>query len=348
MAKTSKLSLLGVSAFCESMASMLDAGIEISEALSLLKQKGKGSGTLNEGIEIMRQQVEEGSSLKQAMEASGMFPDYALEMVEAGEATGRSEDVLNRLADYYGRQHSLSEKVRATIIYPLALIVLIIIVLFLMLKKVLPAFSDVYETLTGSLSESSYAYIDQAYLFCRIALYLMSALVLIVAIAYILYKCGFKKQITSLLRIFPSASKILEDMGLYRFTSAYEVFLSSGFMQDEAVLKAASMADHEEVEKKISDLQKQMTEGHGFAYSANESGLYEPIYARMLIPAEKSGKTEDALKRLSGLLSDSVMTSSDALLNSLESVLSGVLMVTVAVALLSVMLPLIGIMNSIG
>ena len=173
-------------------------------------------------------------------------------------------------------------------------------------------------------------------------------LIIVIAIAYILYRSGFKKQVSRLLKLIPGASHIFRDLALYRFTSAYEVFLSSGYLQDEAVSKAAMMADNEEVENSIALLKKLMEEGHGFAYAANESELYEPIYARMLIPAEKSGNTEDTLKRLSSLLSDSVMTSSDRLLNSLESLLSGILMVTVAIALLSVMLPLIGIMSGIG
>ena len=82
--------------------------------------------------------------------------------------------------------------------------------------------------------------------------------------------------------------------------------------------------------------------------SANEASLYEPVYGRMLIPAEKSGNSDAALARLVDLLSENVKTTSDRLLNSLESLLSAVLMVTVAIALLCVMLPLIGIMNSIG
>lgn len=348
MASKNKLSLLGVSAFCESMASMLNAGIEISEAASLMKQKGEHNGQLNEGLEVIEKVLQEGSTLKDAMEKSGMFPEYALQMVEAGEATGKSEETLKRLSSYYASQHSLKEKITSTIVYPLAMIVLIIIVLFLMLKLVLPAFSDVYETLTGSLSQSSYSYINYAFLFCRIALIVMSILVVVVGAGYFLYGHGFKKQISALLSRFPAAANILENLALYRFTSAYEVYLSSGFMQDDAIVKAAQMCDHPVVNEKIEKTKKSMDEGNGFGRSANDAELYEPVYGRMLLPAERSGDMEGTLKRLSDLLSESVMTSSDRLLGSLESILSGVLMLTVAIALLCVMLPLIGIMNSIG
>ena len=64
MGKTKQLSLLGISAFCESMASMLDAGIDITEAASLLKQNGKKNGALNEGIDQIEKSLSEGSSLR--------------------------------------------------------------------------------------------------------------------------------------------------------------------------------------------------------------------------------------------------------------------------------------------
>ena len=348
MARTEKLSFLGISAFTESMASMLEAGIENSEAISLLRQKEKNGGALDQGLQVMEGKLSEGASLSEAMIESGMFPDYALEMVKAGEATGKSEDVLKRLSSYYASQHSLKEKIRSTIVYPLAMIVLIIIVLFLMLKMVLPAFSNVYETLTGSLSQSSYSYIEYAYLFCRIALVVMVVLVLAVIAGFILYRCGFRKQVSSVLKLLPGAKNILENLALYRFTSAYEVYLSSGYMQDDALDKAMAMAEEESVVNKLKQVKAKMAEGHGFAMSANEASLYEPVYGRMLIAAEKSGTSEAALARLVDLLSENVKTTSDRLLNSLESLLSAVLMVTVAIALLCVMLPLIGIMNSIG
>ena len=86
-----KLDNLGVSAFCESMGMMLRAGIQTDEAIDLL-QSGKelSGGVLEEGLAVMKTQVDQGRGLAAAMQESGMFPDYALRMVEAGE-TGESE-----------------------------------------------------------------------------------------------------------------------------------------------------------------------------------------------------------------------------------------------------------------
>ncbi|MBQ2582904.1 MAG: type II secretion system F family protein [Erysipelotrichaceae bacterium] len=348
MARNEKLDLLGVSAFCESLGLMVKAGIQVSEAIGLLEQKQEKNGILESSIESMEKSLEEGNSLKDAMEKTGLFPDYALRMIAMGESTGKLEDVLFRLAAYYQKQDQIAQKIRSALIYPLAMLAMIIVVLLVMLKTVLPAFSGVYQTLTGSLSASSYRYINYAYLFCRIALYVMIAIVVISLILYLMYKGNGKKKVEALLSHNRTIRTILEDLALYRFTSAYEVFLASGEMQDEALLDGMKMADYEPVEEKLKQCARKMEEGYGFAKAANDVQLYEPIYGRMLIPGEKSGDIESTLKRLTGLLSDNVINQTDRVMNTVEPLLSGILMITIGIALLSVMLPLIGIMNSIG
>ena len=86
----SKLDYLGVSAFCESMAMMVQAGISTDEAIGLLRsEKASSGGVLEQALTVMKEKVDEGAGLAAAMKESGVFPDYALQMVEAGERSGR-------------------------------------------------------------------------------------------------------------------------------------------------------------------------------------------------------------------------------------------------------------------
>ena len=225
---------------------------------------------------------------------------------------------------------------------------MIIIVLLIMLFAVLPSFSEVYKTLTGNISSGSYAYINIAYIFCWVVLGLMVLLVAAVIIGLLMWRGNGKRTVEKVLAKNKTCAALLEDMALYRFTSAYEVYLASGAMQDEAVIDALKMVDYEPVEKKIRQVIRRMEEGVGFAQAANDIGLYEPIYCRMLIPGERSGNTDDVLRRLNELLANDCADRTEKLTGTIEPLLSGILMITIAIALLSVMLPLIGIMNSIG
>ena len=165
MANRKTMNMLGISAFCESLGMMIQAGIQVNEAVYLLEQKGEG-GQLAAAVQEMGKSLDEGSTLAAAMRKTDLFPEYAVRMIEAGENTGKLEEVLFRLSSYYREQHTISEKLRSVIIYPAAMLVMIIVVLVIMLKMVLPSFRDVYNSLTGSLAASSYRYIGLAFGFC--------------------------------------------------------------------------------------------------------------------------------------------------------------------------------------
>ena len=346
--KKEKLDYLGVSAFAESMAMMIQAGISIDEALSLLKPEDKENGVLSDALKEMAAFTSSGGSLHEAMEKTGVFPEYAIEMVKAGQNTGKLEDTMFHLSDYYKNEKNMAESLRSAILYPAAMIGMIIAVLVIMLTMVLPAFREVYDHLTGDLLSSGYDYVSFSYSLCRILLAVMIVLVIVILAGVILWNNGKRESVEAFLRKFPVCASILDTMATLRFTAAYDMYLSSGDMQDDALLKSKAMTMYKPVEEKLERCAKKMEEGHGFAQSAYEENLYEPIYGRMLLPGERSGNIENVLKRLVTLLREKSSDLVNSLVNILEPLLSGLLMISIALVLLSLMLPLIGIMNSIG
>ena len=348
--KKQTLDPMGVSAFCESMAMMLHSSIQVDEAVGLLQQqsgKEKG-GILERGLHVMKEQVDEGSGLYAAMEKSGIFPDYALNMVRTGEKSGHLEEILFRLGRYYAEQKTITEKLKNAVTYPAAMLVLIIVVLLAMLTMVLPAFKDVYTDLTGSIGASAYRYINWAYAFCCIALVVMVLIAGSLVFGLYLWRNGKRETVEKVLNRIPICRSILENMGLFRFTSALTTFISAGEMQDEAVLNSLPMTDCKSVEEKLHRCVSRMEEGHSIAQAAYDEDLFEPVYGRMLLAGERSGSMESVLGRLTNLLEENATALVDRLVGIVDPLLSGVLMVTVGLSLLSVMLPLIGMMNSIG
>ena len=292
--------------------------------------------------------MEQGGALNTAMEQTGVFPDYAVKMTAAGEASGRLDDVLLRLSSYYTEQKTIHEKIKSALLYPATMLILIIALLAVMLEMVLPVFTGVYNNLTGSLTTSSYAYIQWAYGFCYLALVVLAVLAAVLLVGLLLWNSGKRRAVEAALRKIPVCADLLERMGLFRFTSALELFLASGEMQDMAVLNSIEMTDYVPVQEKLKRCLTHMDEGHSFSQAAYTEELFEPIYGRMLLAGERSGSMENALRRLTRLLEESCGHLVDRLVSVVDPLLSGVLMLTVGLSLMSVMLPLIGMMNSIG
>ncbi len=343
-----KLDSLGVSAFCESMAMMVQSGIQMDEAVALLESGGGQRGPLEEGIVVMRAETEAGKGLSAAMEATGLFPDYCIRMVLAGEKAGRLEDVLFQLARYYEDQKAMTAKLRNAVLYPVAMLSITIIVLIVMLAMVLPAFTDVYDSLTGSLTASAYGYVNWAYALCWAALAVMVALAVALGLGFILWNTKKRNFVEKLLHRIPFCASILESLGMFRFTAALSTFLASGEIQDIAVAESRKMASCRPVEERIDRCVSRMEQGHGIAQAAVDVRLFEPVYGRMLLAGERSGSLESVLRKLTGLLEEHCTDLVDRLVGIVDPVLSGALMLAVGMSLLSVMLPLIGMMNSMG
>lgn len=343
-----KLDSLGVSAFCESMAMMVQSGIQMDEAVALLRQSDGQRGPLEQGLAVMQSWTEQGKGLSAAMEAAGIFPEYAIRMVAAGESAGRLEDVLFQLGGYYADQKTMSDKLRSAVIYPVVMLVIIIAVLAVMLTMVLPSFLGVYDNLTGSLTDSSYGYVHWAYGLCWAALAIMVALALLLAVGFLLWNSGKRHVLEAVLGKIPACASILECLGMFRFTAALSTFLASGQMQDIAVAESMKMTSCRPVEEKIRRCVDRMGEGHGIAQAAYSEGLFEPVYGRMLLAGERSGSLETVLKKMTDLLAGHCCSLVDRLVGIVDPVLSGLLMLTVGMSLLSVMLPLIGMMNAVG
>ena len=163
-----KLEHEDLGSFFENMGMMIKAGITVSEAADLLKEdSGKESALMASALGKMSGKLQEGASLGDAMKATDVFPDYAVDMVSASEYTGRLEDTLFHLSDYYRTEQKMKTKFISAVRYPVILLFMVIAVLAAMLFMVFPAFYGVYNNLTGSLASSSYNYINISFTLFR-------------------------------------------------------------------------------------------------------------------------------------------------------------------------------------
>ncbi len=344
-----KLDNLGVSAFCESMSMMIRSGVQIDEAVALLRQGGeREGGLLGHGLFVMQKEAEDGKCLSEAMEAAGIFPAYAVRMAAAGEAVGKLESALAQLANYYTDQKAMGEKLKNATIYPFAILLAAIAALTVMLAMVLPVFTDVYYSLAGSLASSSYGYISWAYHLCQAVVCIMALLALLAAAGFVLWQGKGRRMVERLLGRLPLSAPVMEALGAFRFTSALSTYLASGMTQDLAIAESVGMVFHEPLEAKIKRCAERMEAGCGIARAAYDEKLFAPVYGRMLLVGERSGCLEETLQKLAKLSGEQCMAQIDRLTGIVDPLLSGVLILTVGISLLGAMLPLVGIMNAIG
>ena len=343
------MSYADMSSFFENMGMMLKAGITTGEAVDLLREESAGDSTGQTAVfSVMSKCMAEGSSFEDAMKETGAFDSYAVDMIRASEHTGRMETTLFHLSDYYRMEQSMKRTFVSAVRYPVILLLMVIAILAVMLKMVFPAFYGVYENLTGSLAASSFKYINISFALCRAALVVMIVLVVLILIGALLWKSGHAVVAKKFLRRFRSFRELFDNLDLYRFTSCFDMFISTGSMHDEALKKSLPIIEEGELRAKLEQCVSATESGSSFAQAACDVKLYDSINNRMLIPAERSGMLDSVLKKILEDLKDKNDQNISRISNTIEPLLTGFLMIAIGLMLISLMVPLIGIMNSMG
>ena len=348
-----QLSYEQMGSFFENMGMMVKAGITVGEAVDLLKEEVSEDQSVQDSAlravySSMAEKLEFGSSLEDAMKAAGAFPDYAVDMIGASEYTGRLEATLFHLSDYYRTENRMKNTFVSAVRYPIILLFMVIAVLAAMLAMVFPAFRGVYNNLTGSLASSSFNYVNISFTVCAVLMVVMIVLVVLLLVGVGMWRSGKQGKVRDRLSKIGTFRDLFDNLDLYRFTACFDMFISGGEMQDEALKKSLPVAEGTRLKDKLSRCIEQMDQGFSFSQVANTEKLYDPINNRMLIPAERSGMLDSILQKILGNLHDNNEKFIGRIANTVEPMLTGFLMITIGLMLISLMIPLIAIMNSIG
>lgn len=346
-----RLTSADVSVFCEGMAMMLAAGIQVDEALSLLDIR-RASARLSCVCEEAYRAVLSGCGLAEAMRRTGAFPRHAVDMVAVGERTGRLEQTLRRLTSYYDEESRVFAKVRTAVGYPAALLCVMAVIVAFTVWVVLPVFIRVYESMAGSLTAGSSAAIAASVVIGWVALIvtLLGAAATVAAVVASRTPRGNALLIKVLERL-PFTRGAMEKLALSRFTLALSTYIASGVNDDVAMAESIKTIEHPQVRAHAEEALRLMEDAErsrGLSAAIAESCLFDALYARMIVIGARTGSVENVLAGLGETFFNEASDRVDRVIDSVEPLLAALLTIAVGTTLISVMLPLIGIMGSIG
>ena len=347
--KTCKLTELELSDLCREMSFLLRAGGSSADALTLLAEEEPRAELQSLLLEMSRQ-MDAGASLDQAFRQAGCFPDYLCSMLTVGVRTGRTEDTLSALADYYENRTDLERQVRASLLYPSILLVIMLAVVVILLVKVLPIFDAVYAELGGSLTGVAGGllllgrWLDKA-------MPLLCALLAIVVAALALFSAApnFRNRVLAWWRRRFGNRGVAAKLNTARLAQALSMCLSSGVSMDEALqLSAGLLRDVPEAEANCNACARQLADGVSMATALHASGLLPAAQCRLLELGVKSGSDDVVMRQIADRLSQEAEAALEEKLGRVEPTLVLVTSLLLGLILLSVMLPLMHIMSAIG
>jgi type IV pilus assembly protein PilC len=335
--------------FTRQFSVMIDAGLPLVQCLELL-EKEEPDKRLKYAIEQVRLDVEAGASLNDAMQKRPYaFDALYTNMVAAGEAGGILDTILKRLSEFIEKQAKLKAQVRSAMIYPIAVLSIAVVVVMVILWKVVPTFTQLFEGLNATLPFMTRAVI-------------WASKQLIVAMPFLVagfFGMGYlfrryyqtasgRMRVDNALLRMPLVGKILRKAAVARFCRTLSTLLSSGVPILDGLDITAKTAGNAVIEKAIGVVRGRIEHGETIAAPLRASGVFPPMVAQMIGAGESTGALDTMLSKIADFYEDEVDVAVKGLLTILEPALICVLGVIVGTIVVAMYLPLFELISQLS
>lgn len=343
-----KLAHSEIAQLCRNLALLLHAGISLADGIFLICQEQDGH--IAALLQDMGKQMDGGITLGEAMERSGAFPRCAAGMVSIGEQTGRTEEVLNLLAQFYGQRDRTARRIRQSLAYPAVIMGMLLIVIGVLLVKVLPVFDDVYASF-GSRMTGVAAWLLRLGQLLKGALPVLLVILAAIAAVAVVYACCLPVR----QRMQAWFAARFGDRGAARkfnnahFARAVAMGLAGALPLEEALEQAGKLL--EDVPTAVRRCEKSvqaLKNGQTLAEAMAQADFLPPSESRLLAVALREGSGDRAMADIADRLMEDAEEALEAAAAKVEPAMVLIASALVGVILLAVMLPLMNIMAVIG
>jgi general secretion pathway protein F len=330
------------------LATLVGAGIPLVESLGALTEQVE-SQRLKGVLGRVRERVNEGAGLGDAMAQSGPFSDLYVSMVRAGESSGALEQVLGRLADYLESQVRTRNKVVSILVYPIVMVFVSIAVVVFLLTFVIPKITVLLESLDQELPVLT-VFVIGASEIVRDRWWLLLGIAIAAFFAFrsaIATQRG-RRALDALKLRLPVFGKVTRQVAIARFSRTLSTLLAGGIPIVKALEISKHVANNAVIGEAVDAARDAITEGASVAAPLRASGQFPPLVTHMVDVGERSGELEGMLGRVADAYDEQVENSISRLTALLEPALILIMVGVVLVILLASLQPVLRATSAIG
>lgn len=341
-----KVKFSDLNMFTRQLATLQKAGLPILLSLSALREQAQNK-VFKEVIAQITRDIESGSNLSGALERyPRIFNSLYINMVASGEASGRLDQVLERLATLREHDQSIRLRIKSSTRYPIIVVIAMIVGFVVLTTLVVPRYAKIYERYTAALPLPTQILLGINYAVTK----LWWLLIILGTTFYLFFKQYINTKIgrvswDSLKLKVPVFGPLVLNLSISRFTRITGTLMRSGIPILKILDIAAGSTGNEIVSKAIINIRNNVMEGKGMSEPMKISGLFPPIVTQMVSVGEETGKLDELLIHVANYYDEQVDYTINNLTSLIEPILIFVLGLVVLFMALGIFLPMWNLMN---
>jgi type IV pilus assembly protein PilC len=336
--------------FTRQFSVMIDAGLPLVQCLEILAGQQENK-TFQKIITSVRGSVEGGATLSGSMKLhEKVFDPLYYNMVEAGETGGILDTILQRLSTYIEKNVKLKRAVKSAMIYPVSVMGIAALVITLLLWKVVPVFTTLFNGLGVDLPLPTRIVIGLSNFVGSI--YGGMVLVFFIAAGFaIKFWYGTPQgryTLDSLVLKAPVVGMVMRKIAVARFTRTLGTLISSGVPILEGLDITARTSGNAVVERAISQTRKAVEAGRSLVDPLKETDVFPGMVTQMIGVGEQTGAMDAMLQKIADFYEDEVDAAVKDMLTALEPIMIVFLGVVVGGVVISMYLPLFSLIGKLS
>jgi len=310
--------------FTRQFATMINAGLPLVQCLDILSKQTEKENFRTTIAQVMRD-VEAGTTLAEALgkkEHSKVFDELFVNMVEAGEAGGILDNILQRLATYIEKAEALKRKIKGAMVYPAVVMSVAVLATVFMLIFIIPTFARMFTGFGADLPLPTKIVMGLS-TFLRSYWWILLGTVVVGAVAFQRYYITEKghMQVDKLLLRVPVMGDVIRKGAVARFTRTLSTLISSGVPILNGLEITARTSGNRVIQEAIMSARASIREGETIAAPLRQSTVFPQMVVQMISVGEETGALDDMLGRIADFYDDEVDTAVDSLTSLIEPVM---------------------------
>ncbi|HEX9943192.1 MAG TPA: type II secretion system F family protein [Thermoanaerobaculia bacterium] len=338
-----------IAIFTRQFSVMLDAGLPLVQCLEILGEQEENR-VFQAVIHQVRSDVEAGSSLADAMRKHPKaFDNLYTNMVAAGEAGGILDIILQRLSVYIEKAVKLNSQVKSAMIYPVSVMVIAALVVFIILWKVIPVFAQLFAGLGGEMPFLTRVVIKASNFVADYFLFIAAVVAFgIVALKRWHQTPHGRRIIDGALLKVPVLGMLLRKIAVARFCRTLSTLTASGVPILDGLEITAKTAGNAIVEDAVMAVRKSVEEGKTVSEPLAQTKVFPAMVVQMINVGEQTGALDQMLSKIADFYEDEVDTAVAGLMKLIEPIMISILGVIIGTIVTAMYLPLYSVLSKLG
>ena len=333
---------------CRQLAAMLTSGLTLVKALDILS-KEQPNEQAKQVWQDVYENVQKGESFSSSLEQyRGVFPEFLISMVSAGESSGSLDVIMQRMSDHYQKENKMNNTIKGAMTYPIILGVLCIVIIIAMFTFIMPTFAGLYESPDDmpAFTKAMMAFSNSLVNFWYIYIIVIGGIIF--GVTYIMKIPATRLKWDKLIIKGPGFGPLVVKIYTARFARTLSSLYSSGIPMVECLQRSSSILGNRYIDELFENVVDEVKQGETLSASIQRTEIFDSMFCSIIYVGEEAGALDTILSKTAEYYDEEADSAVGRLVGMLEPVMIIVMGIAVCMLLLAVFPALYGSFDQIA